>query len=172
MPKNFQSPAIRTTTRIFPFLKIKIFSPSLFSLAPLSPPNLHSHCLASSPELPDITNSKKIGLCLVKKPQNYLSFSLLPTPKPKDFLPFPTSDIAKKFSSLFLFIYLYFLHLICIFFFLLKMGLSFYDVGFGNIIFLIFITKSYLKRFYSVMGWEHLMLQDLYDDGFGFAGLL
>ena len=108
MPKNFQSPAIRTTTRIFPFLKIKIFSPSLFSLAPLSPPNLHSHCLASSPELPDITNSKKIGLCLVKKPQNYLSFSLLPTPKPKDFLPFPTSDIAKKFSSLFLFIYLYF----------------------------------------------------------------
>ena len=116
MPKKFQSPAIKTTTRIFPFLKIKILSISVFSRTALSPPNLHSHCLASSLEPPNITNSENISLCLVKKPQNHLSFSLLPIPMPEVFLPFPTSDIAKKFSSLFLFIYLYFLHLICFFF--------------------------------------------------------
>ena len=111
---------------IFPFSKIKSLSPSLLLSRSffLSTPKLHSHYLASPPELRCQTspiptrptfvsseNPKIVSPSRCFQPSTTEAFSPLPTPK-----------VARRFSCLSFSVYfLYFSHIICMFFFFSKL---------------------------------------------------
>ena len=78
--------------------------------------------IAAEATLPNFTNSNKTDLCLFGKPQNRISFSLLPTLDDGGFFPLPKPKVARRFSCLSFSVYfLYFSHIICIFFFFSKL---------------------------------------------------
>ena len=130
MPLKIFKPRLNT---FFPFSKIKSLSPSLL-LSLTAPPSalsfflsLNSKALqpllsiAAGAALPNVTNSNETDLCLFGKPQNRISFSLLPTPMTEAFSPLPTPKVTRRFSCLSFSVYfLYFSHLICMFFLFLE----------------------------------------------------
>ena len=131
MPLKIFKPRLNT---FFPFSKIKSLSPSLL-LSLTAPPSalsfflsLNSKALqpllsiAAGAALPNVTNSNETDLCLFGKPQNRISFSLLPTLDDGGFFPLPKPKVARRFSCLSFSVYfLYFSHIICIFFFFSKL---------------------------------------------------
>ena len=133
-------------------------------------PNLHSHYLASPPELrcrtPNLRRYRPLSHRKFSKilyPSHYLA------PTTESFLPLSSPNVARRFSSLFYYLF---------------------SVFFTNYLYAVFFPTWNYKGLSFLWWWiwhhnltlqgsifynqisEHVMLQDLYDDGVGFADLL
>ena len=157
-------------------IKIRIFASLSTHHISLSTLNLHSHCLASPPKLhcrtPNLQCYRPLSHWKFSKIL-YPSYYFL-TPTIESFSPLSTPNVARRFLFIYFFLsftvyFLYFSQLICMpFLFPTRnyKGLSFlwWWIWHQN-----FTLQGSI--FYNQIS-EHVMLQDLNDDGVRFADLL